>query len=381
MSEYLGCQAAYHSICVNQDGTLEPCCQYTADLKSPKYRYNQFEKYLADIPTKMHNDAENGIKHSGCQKCFKEEQHGWKSLRQWQNDWYPRNWQIKNQVGQDNPIYDLELRLGNFCNLKCIMCGPDQSSSIAAERYTHRDRFIKIDAHMGQGNMPYYWKEEEFKQFAQTVLTTNARRVNITGGEPFIIPEVVKFLDMLTPRADNLVLSFNTNLTEVSNKLLTALQKFKKIHISISLEGTGAMNDYVRHPSRWADIESNVQLLKQQLPQARLEINHVLQHTSAYTLPDLADFAKQQEMHFQITTISGYPHLTLDSVPVHHLEQFKIWAEQSLHIDNKQKSLIVGMIDSAQFDSELYHKFKEYIDLLDNIRGTDYFSVFPQARI
>jgi sulfatase maturation enzyme AslB (radical SAM superfamily) len=329
----------------------------------------------------MHNDAENGIKHSGCQKCFKEEQHGWKSLRQWQNDWYPRNWQIKNQVGQDNPIYDLELRLGNFCNLKCIMCGPDQSSSIAAERYTHRDRFIKIDAHMGQGNMPYYWKEEEFKQFAQTVLTTNARRVNITGGEPFIIPEVVKFLDMLTPRADNLVLSFNTNLTEVSNKLLTALQKFKKIHISISLEGTGAMNDYVRHPSRWADIESNVQLLKQQLPQARLEINHVLQHTSAYTLPDLADFAKQQEMHFQITTISGYPHLTLDSVPVHHLEQFKIWAEQSLHIDNKQKSLIVGMIDSAQFDSELYHKFKEYIDLLDNIRGTDYFSVFPQARI
>ena len=73
--------------------------------------------------------------------------------------------------------------------------------------------------------------------------------------------------------------------------------------------------------------------------------------------------------------------MTLDSVPVHHLEQFRIWAEQSLYLDNTQKSLIVGMIDSAQFDSELYRKFKEYIDLLDNIRGTDYFSVFPQAKI
>ena len=381
MSEYSGCQAAYHSICINQDGTLEPCCQYTADLAAPAYRYNQFEQYLADIPTKMHNDAENSIKHNGCQKCFKEEQHGWKSLRQSQNEWYPRSWQIKNQVDQDNPVYDLELRLGNFCNLKCLMCSPDQSSSIAAERHTHQERFIKIGTYMGKAEMPYYWKEQEFKDFSENVLIKDLKHITVTGGEPFIIPEVVKFLEMLVPRANDIKLSFNTNLTEVGDKLLAVLQKFKTIDIVASLEGIGAMNDYVRYPSQWNTIKSNIQLLKEKLPQANLEINHVLQHTSTYALPDLADFAKQQEMYLQITTISGYPHLTLNSVPVHHLEQFKTWAEQNLQLDNEQKSLVVGMIDSAEFDAELYRKFKEYVDLLDSIRGTEYFSVFPQARI
>jgi len=273
MSISTSCQAAYHSICVNQDGTLEPCCQYKS-VKKTKHRYNDFEQYIKDIPTRMHNDAESDIQHAGCQKCFKEEQHVWKSLRQLQNRWYKPTGQ--ERVDQDNPIYHLELRIGNFCNLKCIMCGPAQSSSIAAERHIHLERFKKIGAPMPASEIPYYWKEEEFKQFAQTVLTKNVRRVNITGGEPFIIPEVVKFLDMLAPRANDVILSFNTNLTEVGDKLLIALQRFKHTHISISLEGTGAMNDYVRYPSRWTDIEHNIQLLKREMPLASLEINHVL---------------------------------------------------------------------------------------------------------
>ena len=372
------CQAAYHGICVNTDGTIEPCCQYTQAPGMPKHHYTKFDQYLLDIPTKMQADAANGIEHAGCVKCYREEQHGWTSLRQHQNRWYPSD---TTAINADNPIYDLELRLGNFCNLKCIMCGPASSSSIAAERRTYQDRFIKIDAQIGQGTLPYYWKEEEFKQFAQTVLTTNARRVNITGGEPFIIPEVVKFLEMLTPRCDTVAVSFNTNLTEVGNKLLTTLQKFKNIEISISLEGTGAMNDYVRHPSRWADIESNIQLLKQQLPHAKLSINHVLQHTSVYALPDLMAFATLHNLYVQITTVSGYPYLTLNSVPTDHLVPFKAWAESSTDIDRKQRSLIVGTVDSACYDDKLYHKFKEYIDLFDSIRNTNYLAVFPQANI
>jgi molybdenum cofactor biosynthesis enzyme MoaA len=377
MSTSTHCQAAYHSICVNQNGTLEPCCQYTASIK-PGHRYNKFEQYLADIPTKMQADAKNGIEHAGCIKCYREEKHGWPTLRRTQNEWYSSG--VK-EVSVNNPIYHLELRLGNFCNLKCLMCSPDQSSSIAAERHTHRDRFIQIGAYLGSGDMPYYWKEEEFKQFAQTVLTKNARRVNITGGEPFIIPEVVKFLEMLAPRANQIKLTLNTNLTEVGDKLLTVLKKFETVYIMVSLEGISRMNDYVRYPSRWADIEDNMQLVKNELPQSMIGINHVLQHTSVYALPALVDFAKSHGSYLHLTTVSGHPHLTFDSVPVQHLEQFRSWAEQSPHLGQKQQLLILGMIDSAKFDAELYRKFKEYVDLLDSIRSTDYFSVFPQARI
>jgi sulfatase maturation enzyme AslB (radical SAM superfamily) len=379
MLKSTNCQAAYHGICINQDGTIDPCCQYSPKPGNRRYRYTEFEEYLEDIPTKMHNDGVANVEHPGCKKCYREEQHGWQSLRQLQNLWYAPF--EEGQVSAKNLIYDVELRLGNFCNLKCIMCAPRQSSSIAAEQHAYKNKFEKIFGPLFSTEMPYYWKEEEFKQFAQTILTKNARRVNITGGEPFIIPEVVKFLDMLTPRANNLALSFNTNLTEVSDKLLVALRKFKRINIMISLEGVGAMNDYVRYPSRWADINNNIELLKKELPQSRLEINHVLQHTSTYSLPDLMYFAKQQNLDVKITTVSGHPYLTLDSVPSEHLCAFRSWAEQSVSIDDNQRSLITGMINSAKFDSELYHQFKEYVNLLDSIRNVDYFTAFPQAKI
>ena len=99
-----------------------------------------------------------------------------------------------------------------------------------------------------------------------------------------------------------------------------------------------------------------------------------------YALPGLVDFAKQHKLHVQITTVSGYPYLTLDSVPEQDLIAFKSWAEQNTKINQAQRSLIVNLTSTAKFDATLSQKFKEYINLLDGIRGTDYFSVFPEAR-
>ena len=107
----------------------------------------------------------------------------------------------------------------------------------------------------------------------------------------------------------------------------------------------------------------------------------MLQHTSVYALPDLAEFSKQHNMYLSMTTVGGESYLKLNSVPSEHLIAFRSWVENNTTLDDQQRSLIVGMIDSANFDAELYRKFKEYVDLLDSIRNTEYFSVFPQARI
>ena len=71
-----------------------------------------------------------------CTKCFEEEQKGIKSKRNWETDVWKERLDIQSIVDQTKadgslpvsiPYFDL--RLGNMCQLKCIMCSPHDSSS------------------------------------------------------------------------------------------------------------------------------------------------------------------------------------------------------------------------------------------------------------
>jgi hypothetical protein len=73
---------------------------------------------------------------TSCEKCFKEEAQGIKSKRNWETQVWSERLDLKSIVDQTAgdgslpvsiPYFDL--RLGNLCQLKCIMCSPHDSSS------------------------------------------------------------------------------------------------------------------------------------------------------------------------------------------------------------------------------------------------------------
>jgi len=62
---------------------------------------------------------------SACEGCYKIEQYGGKSRRitennRWENIEKPK-------------LEFLDIRLSNLCNLKCLMCYPDSSSSLVSD--------------------------------------------------------------------------------------------------------------------------------------------------------------------------------------------------------------------------------------------------------
>ena len=88
--------------------------------------------YLREIRIQMINEK---IPLS-CTKCFEEESKGIISKRQWETKIWSERLDIHDIVSQMSfdgsmpfniPYFDL--RLGNLCQLKCIMCSPHDSSS------------------------------------------------------------------------------------------------------------------------------------------------------------------------------------------------------------------------------------------------------------
>ena len=359
------CALAYHGLSINQDGTLDPCCQYWHHNNSKKIQFTEFSKYQDILLQSMYDDFDAGRKHIGCEKCYLDEVAGKSSLRIESNKKFPE---------YNNEIYDVELRLGNLCNLKCIMCSPVASSSISAERYQNVEKFKMIGLY-SQPNPENYWESEEFDSFIQKTLS-KVKHINITGGEPFMIPEVVNILDYLLLNKDTVQISFNTNLTVLTEKILARLQKFKNLEIMISLEGIKEMNEYLRYPSCWDTINSNIEILKQKVPMAVLSINHTLQHASAYSLPALAKFCADKKLTLHLTTIQGWPYMTLDSVPEKDLITFQEWTDQTDSIAFHNRVFLKTFIKQAQFNLDNYLKFRAYIKLLDEIRKTSYDQIF-----
>lgn len=375
----------YYGVCINQDGTLDPCCQYTKPGDAERVPWHKFEHFQNTVRQSIRDDELSSTPHTGCQKCWSEESAGWTTLRRFSNRWYPLKkdqgfYTIDAHGNTDwNPIRHVELRLGNFCNLKCIMCTPGSSSSVQVERITNANAFATVGLYPLTTKQVAYWEDPKFLKFCEQRLFKDVERINITGGEPFIIPEVLNMLDRLIPREQHCTVSFDTNLTQVSDRLIQRLSQFSRMEITVSLEGIGHKNDYVRYPSKWETIEQNINRLREHVPQARISVNHTLQHTSVYALPALAEYCYNNNISWHLTTVQGFDFLTFDSVPTSDLNRFQSWIDSTSSTTAEQQKFLKNIVAQTQYNPALAEKFQNYVTVLDQIRNTNYRRIFNPA--
>jgi glutamate-1-semialdehyde 2,1-aminomutase len=117
------------------------------------------------------------------------------------------------------------------------------------------------------------------------------RHISFAGGEPLLQPQIEPFLQTLIDRsaAEHMTLYFSTNGTVFSTSLVEKLQRFQKVTLAVSIDGLGALNDYIRHPSRWDQLMGNLRRM-QALRWLDLEIDPTVQAYNALSLTSLLRF-------------------------------------------------------------------------------------------
>ena len=396
MSEKIVCSMVNHGLGITWQGVLTPCCQWYPDhgLEHLSYKWTDYQGYNDVVRRTILSEFEQGIEHTGCRKCFQEEKHGYFSLRQRANRMHP---QTHEEPSVDNPIYNFELRLSNHCNLKCVMCGPYASTSWYQEMTKHADKFNNLIDRNGKPIIhlipqPDDWSEtEEFRSWLTKLLTQGQVKVlDFSGGEPFSLPSTQWILQTLLDNGvTDVHIQANSNYTRIPPRLVSLLKNFKNLFLSISLEGIGAHNDWLRYPSDWSEIEANITMMTREVP-ARYNVNHTFQHASAYSLPTLVDWCLERKLDLRLTMATGRPCLTMESCPPADLARltelinangrlreepvYGIWGKHLLDFVNSVSS-------STMFDRTLYEEYRKFIDTLDNIRGTNYNSVFQPSAV
>jgi sulfatase maturation enzyme AslB (radical SAM superfamily) len=366
------CVLARHGLSIETSGNLLPCCQFRERPHDghKSYTIRDYSQWRVEMDS-LAADLDAGIEDPRCYQCWYDENLGYSSLRTTSNK--------RHGDAANTDPWHVEFKLGNFCNLRCIMCSPYSSSSIWSEFIQNKAEYNSVGVNWSVTSSEHkWWDSDAFKEFYLKVLPT-VTYLHFTGGEPFMVPGLVDILSSV-PDPPAVELLFVTNMTTINDATLLLLKKFKSVNFVISLEGTGKQNDYIRFGSDFLTIENNLKKVKSVLNEKlELGVNHTFQHTSIYSLPALIDWCCIQNIELHFSLHGGEEYMRINSVPPADMARFKDQIEQSLTVRPDVKSYVLNVIKDYQYDSELNDKFRRYTNMIDGIRGNNYNLTFDPA--
>ena len=407
------CAVPFVSIMVNTDTTVRYCCMVKGSLNKLKKDDNKTfytckDNFVQDAwNSKDMRDIRKsmiaGEKIEGCSVCYMQEENGRTSNRQHSiNEWKNRlgasvleskvQQAIDNDGKLDDDVVYLDLRLGNLCNLKCRMCNPWNSSQIFKE---HLD-IAEIDTGYTDiwkktfGTFPVnvmedqQWFDHDIMWDQVISLIPHLKKVYMTGGEPTLIKNNFRFMKSCIEQGrKDIVLFFNTNCTNINKNFLELISQFDTVSINASLDGVGIVNEYIRSPSDWGQISSNIEKLAQ-LPNVHLGITPTVQIYNVFDIVNIIKWVEHLITKFNKEIfidflVNVHPHhlnvnILSDDMREEALNDIVDYLDEGMNTDNQMtiNSLhgILGLLEqprSTNWEEEL-KRFKTFTLSLDQHR-------------
>ena len=268
------CPLPWLHIGANTKGEGYICCfaeenRYLKDNKGKPLSLKNFKNVHEYFNSKSYKQIRkqmlNNKKPPECSYCFYLERYQAQSARQqFLNKYQDIQELIKNtnfDGSIDNPkISFLDVELGNNCNLKCRMCSPVNSYLIGKDWELINKSFKNNKAEKILKNK--WFSSSYFFTFLKKILPS-LKVFRMTGGEPMLIKEHLKILEMIIEEghSGHIWLKYNSNQTVIPKNILNLWKYFEKVDFNCSVEAFGELNDYIRYPSQWKNQEQNIYFL------------------------------------------------------------------------------------------------------------------------
>lgn len=335
------CNRIKNGLAFTPNGDYDVCCErdLSASSRISVSDMSPADFLKSDYYLKLNEDVKKGNWPKGCEECQWAELVGFKSLRQAEN-------------------FSTEKRLhvvtSNVCDSDCIMCGPNQSSSIAARLKKFPDP--NINYHNQGFAVSNIWKNKNSVNHLIEAMK-HYDVVNFIGGEPFLDKNLWNFLK--TNNRSDLILSFVTNNnTSLDQDQIEIFSKFKQVRIGISVDATDDLYEWIRDGLNWSKLLRNILALKQ-LSNVVFGATAVVQAHNILNLSKLdLTFSKFRiPIHYQFLTHPAL--LSPRNAPRWALEQAYSMNENN---DNLKKIIEVCLKYGPMHDLETLKKHTDYLN-------------------
>jgi hypothetical protein len=181
---------------------------------------------------------------------------------------YPDIWETTNTTGRTTmqPV-SWDYRFSNLCNFKCRTCGDMLSSSWESEQRQHNmiewtdpnNNWMRPEV---RSAITEFQDSQIEAEFAEAVEQHRVEEVYWVGGEPLMYEQHWRYMKRIVELGDGprVYARYNTNLSRVNfrgiNLFSDILSRLRDWQICASLDGTGAIGEYIRtglEYDRWLD--------------------------------------------------------------------------------------------------------------------------------
>lgn len=233
---------------VNDDRLrIAPCCQADQSIEATAQFAFETSTYLNQI--RAHFDQ--GRFAPACHRCQQDEAVGKRSRRQSVIELY---------AAPDRTIAldSIDFSSTWACNLACVMCNEQYSSTWATELGVGDQRLEQLGR-----------RTHKSKEFLERIDLSAVTRVHVNGGEPLINDDHLLILRGLQDlgRLDQVSVSYNTNGTQRPSRAAMELwSQCRLVKLYFSIDGIGQSYEYIRWPAQWNQTTQNLLELRHTLP-------------------------------------------------------------------------------------------------------------------
>lgn len=340
------------SICCRIDQTTNDFSGTNEPIKNTEFRQKIQQEFLSgNIP-------------DVCYRCVDEERVGGKSYRAGMNELFSSMFSPVEIL--EKKLRFLEIVPGNTCNLACRMCNNVYSSK--------RDKF---DRFLSDNNFSEYSKRS-FPDWRNLNLK-DLRVLKLMGGEPTHLREHISLLIHLRELGilHNIDLQMPTNATmRMTEEWKSILLECKSVNLSVSIDATSNLNEYIRQYSDWNTIIENARdlfELSKKSSDILLSINTVITCLNVNRSKETEVFLNENFPGIRsYQDITPYP----DYLSVRYLPNGL--RKKLLNLNSISDTVRKFLTTLPEFKGNLVPRCMEFINLSDQFYGTSFESVNPE---
>lgn len=370
------CPAPWDHHCINTNGRNRLCCN--AVTSESKF-LDGFESYwTGNELTAVRNEMLLGKKPAACVSCWKKESIGIKSLREQFIENYKTRNEWDNFCKNINAIkkypIELDLKLGNYCNLSCRMCSSFSSSTYATEfKKIYKDTEVDygINSYEKDFVQSKWYNDPVFVSTIKEIINNGLRQLKFTGGEPLMVPAVKTLLTycIAENKSKDIDLVIITNGTLLTKEWIEILDHFKHVSLILSVDGVGKTFEYIRHPAKWSqmlkifDLLNNTKFFK--------SIAFTLQIYNVLEIDKMINLARHYNFSIDMIPLDTPNYLDVENMPTLLKEAATKKLKSIDCISPVEYTFLksaTNKINSGNYNSELSKKFVNISILKDKYK-------------
>ena len=362
------------------------CCVIKTPTDNNTINLTPLEYLNSEPIIRLKTQLSEGERPSMCDDCWVNEDNGVKSLRQSLNGiltetddrhtWIDSYFKHKKDYTSDL-ILMADISMGNTCNYECVMCDPSASSLVYSDWIKRKDsEFVE---RYTKNNPDYFnivkfdgFKNIKYKEYIDFVIKHNKhlKHLKLLGGEPLLDNNLLDMLANLDDKIKkNLKITFITNGSVDILSVLDRIGVFNHMHISVSLEGVGRVQEFARAKSNWDIVSNNI--LNALNHGIDITVHHSFQTTTVLGFVDLLNWCKQHSIKLSCGLVEDPDYLSIRALPddlknevIELITQNRNLINDANNVADNELSYenLILKIKNIEFDPELHKKFFEYID-------------------